>query len=157
MTTKYTKEVLAPAVEASDSYYGVLRYLGLRPTGGSHGNIKKLVSKYGIDTSHFLGQGHARGGAAPNRLPPSAVLVDQRLSSGLRERPSILRRAMIESGVEELCEECGLPPTWRGKPLRLQVDHRNGDFLDNRPENVRFLCPNCHAQTPNFGVVNACR
>lgn len=35
-------------------------------------------------------------------------------------------------------------------PLTLHIDHISGDFRDNRAANLRFLCPNCHAQTPNF-------
>jgi 5-methylcytosine-specific restriction endonuclease McrA len=41
---------------------------------------------------------------------------------------------------------------WFGQPIPLELDHRNGDSNDNRLENLRLLCPNCHAQTPNFRV-----
>lgn len=37
-----------------------------------------------------------------------------------------------------------------GLPLTLEVDHIDGDFLNNILTNLRFLCPNCHRQTPNF-------
>ncbi len=50
--------------------------------------------------------------------------------------------------------ECGQGRIWNGKPLTLQLDHRNGDITDNRPENVRLICPNCHTQTDNWGVKN---
>ena len=43
---------------------------------------------------------------------------------------------------------------WNGEPLRLQVDHINGRKWDNRRDNVRFICPNCHTQTENFGSKN---
>lgn len=46
------------------------------------------------------------------------------------------------------CIECGLGPKWNDKPLTLELDHINGDPCDNRLENLRFLCPNCHTQTP---------
>lgn len=40
--------------------------------------------------------------------------------------------------------------TWCGRKLTLHVDHIDGDFHNNLPENFRFLCPNCHNQTANF-------
>ncbi|MEA2353631.1 MAG: hypothetical protein QOJ14_2045, partial [Thermoleophilaceae bacterium] len=43
-----------------------------------------------------------------------------------------------------------------GRPLSMALHHVNGDGRDNRLENLRLLCPNCHSQTENFagkGVV----
>ncbi|HET6908430.1 MAG TPA: HNH endonuclease [Mycobacteriales bacterium] len=50
----------------------------------------------------------------------------------------------------EVCALCGCDGSWNGRPLRLVIDHVNGDWLDNRIENLRFLCPNCHAQTSTW-------
>ena len=49
-----------------------------------------------------------------------------------------------------ICSECGNIGKHNGKPLVLQMDHINGVGDDNRLENLRFLCPNCHTQTSNF-------
>ena len=59
---------------------------------------------------------------------------------------------MIESGREYRCENAGCTTKgeWLGKKITLQVDHLNGNWLDDRIENVRFLCPNCHSQTEGF-------
>jgi hypothetical protein len=68
-----------------------------------------------------------------------------------------LRRRLIAAGVKEnRCEKCGITD-WQGEPLSMALHHLNGDGLDNRLENLSLLCPNCHAQTPNFAGRNVTR
>lgn len=143
---KYSDDELAEAVRKSRSIAQVMRYLGIRYQSGSmYAWIGKRIGRLGVDTSHFLGQGHAKGRKAQNRLTAAQVLVYDR-RNGRRESAERLRRALAEVGVEYRCSECGLEPRWRGKPLRLQVDHLDGDALNNLQANLRFLCPNCHTQ-----------
>lgn len=47
------------------------------------------------------------------------------------------------------CWECNLTE-WRGKPIPLQMDHVDGDPSNDKKENLRILCANCHAQTETF-------
>lgn len=56
--------------------------------------------------------------------------------------------------MEYKCACCGNTGEWNGRPLVLQLDHINGDNCDNRLENLRFLCPNCHSQTDTFAGRN---
>ena len=62
----------------------------------------------------------------------------------------MLRRALCEIGVPEQCALCGTGPEWIGKPMTLEIDHVNGDWSDNQRENLRLLCPNCHAITDTW-------
>lgn len=145
---RWTREVLEPAVAASTSMGEVLRRLGLDVLGGHHTHISRRVRALGIDTSHFTPfHRAARTGPRPGPKELLTVLAPSRTRRVPGDR---LRRALTALGVPEVCARCGTEPLWRGRPLPLEVDHVDGDWRNNRPENLRLLCPNCHSVTDTF-------
>lgn len=85
----------------------------------------------------------------PARQPLDRFLVDGRPTHG-----GYLRKRLVEEGLmEDRCDGCGLSK-WRDLPIVMQLHHRNGRKGDNRLENLQSLCPNCHAQTENWGGRN---
>ncbi|MGW5351338.1 HNH endonuclease signature motif containing protein [Streptomyces sp. NPDC004031] len=134
------------AVAASVSTAGTLRRLGLPDNSRERAWLREQMAAASVDDSHFLGQAHQRGRPGPKRVRPAAEVLVKREGGG-RTGAVVLRRAMAQMGVAELCAQCGTGPVWRGKPMTLEVDHVNGDRSDDRLENLRLLCPNCHAVT----------
>ncbi|UFR04252.1 HNH endonuclease [Streptomyces sp. Go40/10] len=145
---KWTREVLEQAVAASTNLCEVLRHLGLEIVGGHHTHISRRIKAYGIDTSHF--QLPTRRGKPWRARTPETLLVEQAAGQARRIPSDRLRWAMTSVGVPERCAGCGTEPVWRGRPLPLEVDHIDGNWRDNRIENLRFLCPNCHSTTDNY-------
>lgn len=68
-------------------------------------------------------------------------------------RSTIRRYIQEDRGNKCEIDGCGVS-SWLNKDIVLIVDHINGDAGDNRPENVRLICPNCNSQTPTFGGRN---
>ncbi|GAB2780396.1 HNH endonuclease signature motif containing protein [Streptomyces daliensis] len=140
---------LRRAVEKSVSVAGVLRALGLPDSGAMRRRIGLGLTRYAIPTAHFTGQGHRHGRSAANRVPAARIL--RRLPPGSpRTRRPQLHRALQGTGAPYVCAECGTGEEWHGRRLVLEIDHVNGDRLDNRARNLRYLCPSCHSQTGTF-------
>lgn len=125
----------------------VLQSLGIRVAGGSHHHYGKRVKSLGLDTSHFLGQGHAKNKQSFNRKTADDILVVLPEGSPRPKRHQLLR-AMLEKNVVYRCKLCSTS-RWNGLYLTLHINHIDGNFLNNVLDNLRFLCPNCHSQQEN--------
>jgi len=142
-------DVLAPAVARSHSVKGLLLLLGLNYTGVTRVLVKRSIAEHGLDISHFTGSGHLKGKVAASRRPAAEVLRVYPPGS-TRVSSKRLGRALAEMGRDCRCALCGLSNVWQGRPLVLEIDHINGDWCDNRAENLRILCPNCHTTTDTY-------
>lgn len=145
----WNEERLRNAVVNARSLREVAANLGLDRSAVPR--LQKAAAEFGIS----LPRSH--GGADPAKV--RAAAIERTFRKGTRRvNGDRLKRYIITLGVMPyLCGSCGQSPRWNGKPLVLQVDHINGDCTDNRLENLRLLCPNCHSQTETFADRNCGR
>lgn len=145
-TPKYTDEQIIEAVKSSISYREVLIFLGCGLNGSSFMHMKRRIEKLLLNTSHFINVSPKTG----IRGNPTNILINEP-DRNVRRSGKQLRTALIHCGIEYICNICKALPIHNNKVLVLQVDHIDGNFRNNIKDNLRFLCPNCHTQTENFG------
>lgn len=148
----WTDEQLIDAVGQSKSIRNVLILLGLIPAGGNYAQVKYAIERLGLDTSHFTGMGWNVG---LKFVPRQSVPLETLLVANSKVQSYKLKKRLYASGLKQpMCELCGWAKTSIDGRIPLELDHINGDHSDNRIENLRILCPNCHSLQPTHRGLN---
>jgi HNH endonuclease len=116
-------------------------------------SMRDCMRRFGFSRDAW-GKAVKRGDLVPREwITP----LDELLVAGPKRNRGHIKRRLIRAGLkEERCENCGITE-WLGRPLSMQVHHKNGDGNDNRLENLELLCANCHSQTETYGGRNGHR
>lgn len=134
----YSKEEIETIVKNSKSDRDVAEALGYnKDSGSAKQSIHRMYKELNLDTTHFLGQGWNKN---------NFMFEDMKL--GVYKKNGQLLKSLIYLRGRK-CECCGLAK-WIGKDINLEVHHEDGNRLNNDPNNLRLLCPNCHSYTDNW-------
>lgn len=132
-------------VKNSNSYSDILRKCGYTNLGNTN-TVKKRIDLLNLSTDHFISI------KPPNRKFKKSlneIFIENNAMNGR----DLKKRLINDLNWKYECNICKIV-NWFDKLLPLELDHINGIHSDNRLENLRFLCPNCHSQTDTFRTKN---
>lgn len=151
---KYSDTEFAEIVATSISCAECMRKMGYKCTSGNSSvATQKRIQKLGLSTEHWKAH-EVDSMHAAREIPCDEYFIKGDI---VRSTTSLKNKVLKNKIAEYKCAICGNTGEWNGQPLSLQLHHINGDRTDNRPENLQFLCPNCHSQTDSYAGKNANR
>ena len=147
-----TDEQFISLVRGSTNISEILFKLGYSVSGNSWGfsQVRRRMESLGLESSDFKGKTNLSDYHRERKISSEELFKE----NGKHNRHIVRKRIIKDNLIPYRCSLCGIT-TWNGKTLSLELDHINGINNDNRLENLRFLCPNCHSQTTTYGSRNS--
>lgn len=139
-------------LNTSSSFVDILIKVGLDPYNGNHKTLNHRIKEGGFDISILEKnrkknqEMHMKSLHKKKTYSLEDILVENSNYGSHHLKQKLLSKNILENK----CYSCNNKGEWCGKKLSLQLDHINGINNDNRLENLRLLCPNCHSQTETF-------
>lgn len=144
----FTEQDFIQAVKECFSKSAVIKKLGLFVGGTNYRMFDDKIKQLKLDTSHFTGSGHLKG---RTHIWNRQFTNDDLFTSNSQRKTSVIRKRIKRDNlIVYECSICQNKGNWLDKKLTLHLDHINGINNDNRLENLRWLCPNCHSQTQTY-------
>jgi HNH endonuclease len=145
-TRKWTRQQLQESLKKSRSLGQLLVFLGLKPVGGNYAQVKKYLQEERLDSSHLQGRSWEKG--LKRIFRPLRSLESILVEGSDYQSFKLKHRLFLANLKPKHCEMCGWAKRTPEGYLPLELDHINGVHTDNRIENLRILCPNCHSLQP---------
>jgi len=141
----YKKEELISLLNESNSYADFLDKIGYAKSGNAYKFTQKYLNELNINYE----------GIVSKRWSSKEISIEEAFVYGSKCGTKELKNKIKKWDLKPyFCEKCNNNGHWMGEVISLHLDHINGDNRDNRLNNLRFLCPNCHSQTKTYGGKN---
>ena len=152
----YTKEWLTELCNNSYSYSEVLRKAGRKPGGGVNETLKKKILEFNIDISHFTGQIWSKAPTYQPQIGSKEKYIIEEVFTPHSTISQKVMRGYVERHnlIPYKCSNCGCDGHWQNGLISLELDHIDGDNTNHSLDNLRYLCPNCHALTSTYRGLN---
>lgn len=130
------KEIIQKTINKTNSMLSASKLLDI-----NYKTFRKYAKKYGLWNPNQC----LKGGLKPK------IKLENVLQNKVCMKSSVLKKRLLdEKYLKYVCIKCKNNGEWMGEKITLELDHIDGNSENNKLDNLRILCPNCHSQTPTF-------